>query len=738
MGNQSICKSGRLEVDTEDTSSPSAFFGQLTDERAQPAIRSLSVAEQRPSWLPRRGSLCRDPLLRSVSVAQAVRFLRACTRTFSWEELCQEKGEYAITTYDIKEHFVLPWLAGTGCACMAELINAEDNREPCVALIIHPWRGSIVELHNCLLSMVNHHGLSPSTRVFLSFLSVDLRPDGEFTPTTSLIPRLSDSLGVFVVHASTENLYQRLWMVVELALSTKHGLHITGLFDADRWTNAKFDDLLRTRIETSKSDAAKHDTFLHKFIEDTFGSHHVLDLLIHDLQQRVRPRLKLEGQVRGKHARNWVLRKGQAHYVFAHEWHQRMDAVEGAQTRLARDTSLELGVRPWAPLERTLSALLTQSTFLGHGERDFAVTPFAATSLHSMGHLHQPQLPWLLGAPSDPTPASNGQPISDPMRGIIGWAPLAEKPAWLPRGGKGIANVDPPCWSLTIEHWIFFLRAVAQTATWSALARCKGEYNVTTYDLCQHFVEPWTMGTGCSIASLMEPDAQPVELMLSHAWGGSVMETYNCLMHLVDHDGVPAQTRVFFCTLCMYQCGDDAPGKSLTISQQLERDPFAQIIHSNPSRGMRVIHTTIFEVYTRLWAVFEVSQALAEGVQALGVFDLNRWTPEQFDASVRIKTECSQCQAQDRAMLVARIKATHKRGFEDLDNVIAEFRARMLDDLRFAAHIHDWVRDPQSGLIRWKHAPKWAGEFAEGEVGPLGSDSLPVELRNRPLLSEHA
>ena len=73
-----------------------------------------------------------------------------------------------------------------------------------------------------------------------------------------------------------------------------------------------------------------------------------------------------------------------------------------------------------------------------------------------------------------------------------------------------------------------------------ALAEVKGEYEITMYDVNDHFVKPWTKGTGCSIAILMNKSKQlPVEGMLSHAWAGSVVETYNCLQNMVNHSGVP-------------------------------------------------------------------------------------------------------------------------------------------------------------------------------------------------------
>ena len=152
-----------------------------------------------------------------------------------------------------------------------------------------------------------------------------------------------------------------------------------------------------------------------------------------------------------------------------------------------------------------------------------------------------------------------------------------------------------------------FIHACMQTETWKALVAAKGEYGISMHDINAHFIVPWSRGTGCSIALLLNSAkgcSMPVELMLSHAWGGSTVETFNCLQNLVNNHGVPPQTPVFFCALCLYQPEDGAPG-GLSISQQLELSPFGVVIKSNPEWGMWVIHVTNFEVYSRTWTVHD-------------------------------------------------------------------------------------------------------------------------------------
>ena len=204
-----------------------------------------------------------------------------------------------------------------------------------------------------------------------------------------------------------------------------------------------------------------------------------------------------------------------------------------------------------------------------------------------------------------------GTPITDGTGKVIGSAPKAARPDWLPKSGKGQSNVDPENWSITIEQWIMFIHACMQTETWKALVAAKGdEYSISMYDISVHFIVPWSRGTGCSIALLLNSAkgcSMPVELMLSHAWGGSTIKTFNCLQNLVNNHGVPPQTPVFFCALCLYQPEDGAPG-GLSISQQLGLSPFGKVIKSNPKWGMWVIHVTNFEVYSRTWTVHDASR----------------------------------------------------------------------------------------------------------------------------------
>ena len=219
------------------------------------------------------------------------------------------------------------------------------------------------------------------------------------------------------------------------------------------------------------------------------------------------------------------------------------------------------------------------------------------------------------------------------------------------------------------------------TETWKALADAKGEYQITMYDINDHFVKPWTRGTGCSIALLMNAGQPlPAEGMFSHAWAGSVVETYNCLQNMVNHHRVPATARFFFCTLSMYQPQDNAPD-GLSIAQQIALEPFAKVIASQPRYGMFVLHTTVSEVYERLWVAHEADVGISAEVPIKGLFDMYRWRLERFDGAASVKTAEGKCGVEsDRQYIDGLIRK--RGGYERIDQTISEFRGRMREDLR--------------------------------------------------------
>eukprot|EP01038_Epipyxis_sp_PR26KG_P015854 gene15854-21483_t len=247
------------------------------------------------------------------------------------------------------------------------------------------------------------------------------------------------------------------------------------------------------------------------------------------------------------------------------------------------------------------------------------------------------------------------------------------RPSWLSASGPGQKNVDPRKWSMTICQWIFFVRQCVHTATWRRLASTKNEYEINMYDLVEHFVIPWTKGTGSSVALLMNAIPAEAELMISHAWGGSVIETYNALQYMVNHCKVPGTAKIFFCALCLYQ-PEDNHIDGLTIPEQLELKPFAQIIESKPNYGMWVMHTRGYEVYSRMWTVHEVDEAIIANIPIQGAFDFYVYRPSK--EHLQMNTMKAECRDVDRQMLTELVES--RGGFQRLDVVISKFRHEML------------------------------------------------------------
>jgi len=271
----------------------------------------------------------------------------------------------------------------------------------------------------------------------------------------------------------------------------------------------------------------------------------------------------------------------------------------------------------------------------------------------------------------------------------LGMAPPAPLiPPWLfasitAQGKKYQTDLPPEEWIITIHNFIRFLESCLGTQTWLALATAKcGEQNITMHDVNAHFVVPWTRGTGRSIALLSDSNPGKADLMISHSWSGSVKETLNATKTLITMHFLPKDSKLFFCTLSQYQADDKAPG-GLLIQEQLQMDPFNQVINSRPKYGMYVIHTTKSEVYDRLWCVDEVRAARKANIEIAGIFDPNVWTLSTFNNLMTIETKNAKCSSKsDRESLTEKIVA--RGGFTKLDKVIHDFRKDAKRDLRMA------------------------------------------------------
>lgn len=269
------------------------------------------------------------------------------------------------------------------------------------------------------------------------------------------------------------------------------------------------------------------------------------------------------------------------------------------------------------------------------------------------------------------------------------FAPLAARPEWLPDSGPGQRMFECELWTVSIHQLMAFLTHCVRTTTWDAIAEVKGERNITMHDIRDHFILPWTQGTGCSIAMLLhaaavgwanrflsdiEPAPPPkVEGYVVHAWRGSVVELRQGLRDLVKRQHVHANTRVFIDALCLYVPDDvyDVDGASEGLLQaeqmgvstrllQLEK----RLTRRNLGLEVYVMHSARCSVFSRAWALHELCVSLAQGLRVWHSFDFTLWeelgseTSEGGEVEFKVRaashpkaaqSECSRWQ--DRVML---------------------------------------------------------------------------------------
>ena len=299
---------------------------------------------------------------------------------------------------------------------------------------------------------------------------------------------------------------------------------------------------------------------------------------------------------------------------------------------------------------------------------------------------------WLPVKKWDPT-ADNGRGGKGAMV-EIGKAPPPPCPPFLTKGpelGQKTFESNPRKWSIKVSVWMKLVEFFMSTETWKELAVLReGEGNITTDDVVNHFIKPLTKKTGCSIALLMNADKdsfQNAQCMISHTWRASIVETYRCFKE------IDPSASLFFCAFSLYQndveeVGSDGSNikvadhpNGLSIEKQVDLTPFAKIIKSDPYYGMFVVHTSIADVYERLWVVHEADEARAAGIKIRGLFDLDSFKAEdikKLEASV--DTQKAQVSVEsDRVFIEKRIN--EHGGYEKLDARIKELRSEMNNHL---------------------------------------------------------
>jgi len=280
-------------------------------------------------------------------------------------------------------------------------------------------------------------------------------------------------------------------------------------------------------------------------------------------------------------------------------------------------------------------------------------------------------------------------PIQNARGEQLGMAPTTARPTWIhavdvlgpaERNTQGQKFVSPDKWTISVQNFIRLAENIMVTETWRAISAAKGgDTYVTAHDINTHFTIPWTRGTGCSLALLLDSDPGRVQVMLSHSWSGSFQQTVNAVKTLITMHFLPWDTMMFYCAFSQYQV-EDGVENGLSIKEQIDMDPFSTVIQAKPEHGMFVIHTTLSEVYERLWCVDEVFEAQKAGIRLFGLFDPDVWSSRDFCEKIKIETKDATCSEESDKMRL-REKIKRGGGFAPLDKAIKLFRKQAHTDL---------------------------------------------------------
>lgn len=246
-------------------------------------------------------------------------------------------------------------------------------------------------------------------------------------------------------------------------------------------------------------------------------------------------------------------------------------------------------------------------------------------------------------------------------------------------------DVGPIQWGMMYSQFMEFVEACTSTKCWKNAELNKDFVNL--YDLNPLLIR-WTRNTGAGIALRMNP-AQPVDatLMVSHCWGESMNECSEALEEFKSRQSIEPTCGLWFCAFSQYQAGDELEDVGPTIAEQLRKDPFGTVVRAVANRdGMVVVHTSKQEIYTRLWCVYEISEALAARTAVNIAYSMDYVSKHaaNLDDMLRARTRDARC-AKDSDETYIREKVEKSGGWSVLDRKIFSFR---LDALRALVKKH--------------------------------------------------
>lgn len=255
----------------------------------------------------------------------------------------------------------------------------------------------------------------------------------------------------------------------------------------------------------------------------------------------------------------------------------------------------------------------------------------------------------------------------------------------------------PEMWAMTLGQWNKFIDYCRASSKWQEIKKCSRNECVNLHDMVKHFVIPWSLGTGCSIALLMNTD-EPLEaqVMLSHSWEEDMEECQEAVNMYFKSEGIPVETPVWFCGFSQYQ-PEDIP--EVNIEEQIKLEPFTSVIKSESVRNggrMIAVHTTQGDLYERMWCVREVGEAMHEKVQVTAAFSHKYSKNFRCDFKNYLESGCSLdealtlCKVPVNSLAANCSKIADKKanvaaliklgGFEAIDKEVTDWRRKVLYD----------------------------------------------------------
>eukprot|EP00658_Telonema_sp_P-2_P007488 TRINITY_DN12793_c0_g1_i1.p1 TRINITY_DN12793_c0_g1~~TRINITY_DN12793_c0_g1_i1.p1 ORF type:complete len:223 (+),score=36.66 TRINITY_DN12793_c0_g1_i1:53-721(+) len=187
-----------------------------------------------PPWLrpvPGTDNSTVPPSHWGMTISQLHGFIACCQTTSTWAGLLDSSHESStrpttingsrastISVYQLVQHFVVPWTAGTRTGVALQLNGAE----PLAAslMISHAWGESCDEAALALGVYCEQNSVWEGTSCWFCALALYQPGDGPtiaeqvaMDPFGTVISsiKLSGGLGMMVIHTSTAELYERLW-----------------------------------------------------------------------------------------------------------------------------------------------------------------------------------------------------------------------------------------------------------------------------------------------------------------------------------------------------------------------------------------------------------------------------------------------------------------------------------------------------------------------------------------------